>query len=1058
MDGIVDDGERVVGDGGAFGGIGEPCAMFEPVERRAFARIPRDIGQAFEQRMEQPAALCRAAHLGARRRAGDIVRAHRGRCQWARRARFLGRGAVEPFGQRWRDLDGLFSGRLAQRCFGRTMAKEMTRAAPFAVIDRLDAQLLEGAANGGVPALGMRHALGLRPERTADDQAFLGAGERDIEEPPMFLELSPGGQIDRLGERSRRLPLARPKNGNGLVILENVPIHAAARAARGIDRGIGEDDERGLKPLGAVRRHHAYGIERRGWITDDLDIAAIEPVDEQLQRRRRIAFKLERGVQQFLDRIARLRPQPRQQLAPRIDRTGEQVFEEAVRRGEIGLAEDLADRLRRIALKRTRIAQMAVEASTLGAFQPVLHQLLLRPADDRRDEQPGEIEIVFGLEREADGGEEIAHDERRVEPEAIDARNGHPLGIKARDDERGQLAAAADEDQNILRAKRTPLAFEPERFFEPVADLTRKPGGEASRAVRQPAFVALDLVVIAAEAVRRYGVPERDDAGAGNRAFMRFGARHQAKRIMTEIVEQRIDQFEHGFGGAEGFDQREIEQIMPDRFRLPREIDLRRLKIDRIGALKAENRLFIVADRKDGADAIGLGAIARKEFARQRRDDGPLLGIGVLRLVDKDMIGRLIELEADPVGHARLAEQFDRLADEIVEIDRALKPFRLGIECREAAARLKPGAQNGRKFGAAAQREQVLHAIGNARGIAFIARLYPEHLGRKREGFALFVTDDAEQIGEHLRAQLRIGRAPFRDHVGLGEALYSGDLGIGGANAADAFHVEGIICAGGDNRLLDIAFGHAECRTDVGRDIRAEIGHGGGDGRAVHKESFGAALPQPAAERLHRLKQRFVTAVFRTDQHVRQHGAGEQLFLARLHRSETGDKPGLDRETGKQRLAKAVDRLDAQPRTAGVEHAGKERTRHRAALWPMILTQRHQIARQFGIGQAHPMGEPRMDAIRHFGGARLGEGEAEDRRRIGPAQEQAHHAGGEDVRLAGAGRSRKPDLRLRIGGEFLIAAQGQERFYLSHRGHTIRRDASADHNRHKAHIRDGALP
>jgi len=53
----------------------------------------------------------------------------------------------------------------------------------------------------------------------------------------------------------------------------------------------------------------------------------------------------------------------------------------------------------------------------------------------------------------------------------------------------------------------------------------------------------------------------------------------------------------------------------------------------RIGPLKTVNRLFRVADGKDRAQSIA-GAFARKELLGERGHDLPLLGVGVLRLID----------------------------------------------------------------------------------------------------------------------------------------------------------------------------------------------------------------------------------------------------------------------------------------------------------------------------------------------------------------------------------------------------------------------------------------
>jgi len=62
-------------------------------------------------------------------------------------------------------------------------------------------------------------------------------------------------------------------------------------------------------------------------------------------------------------------------------------------------------------------------------------------------------------------------------------------------------------------------------------------------------------------------------------------------------------------------------------------------------------------------------AHAGEEIAGQRIDDPPLRGIGVLRLVDEDMIETAIELVADPVGELRSPSSSAARRILVVEID-----------------------------------------------------------------------------------------------------------------------------------------------------------------------------------------------------------------------------------------------------------------------------------------------------------------------------------------------------------------------------------------------------
>ena len=82
------------------------------------------------------------------------------------------------------------------------------------------------------------------------------------------------------------------------------------------------------------------------------------------------------------------------------------------------------------------------------------------------------------------------------------------------------------------------------------------------------------------------------------------------------------------------------------------EAALHSLKHLRIGTLEAVDRLLEIADDKAGAEAL-VGAAHRRvctvvKGVGQPADDGPLVGVGVLRLVDEHVAQALIEFEGDP--------------------------------------------------------------------------------------------------------------------------------------------------------------------------------------------------------------------------------------------------------------------------------------------------------------------------------------------------------------------------------------------------------------------------
>ena len=235
-----------------------------------------------------------------------------------------------------------------------------------------------------------------------------------------------------------------------------------------------------------MRRHHAHRVARLGSIAHDLHLAAIEPVEEALQRGRRAGLEIERGGQQFLDRIARLLAEPLEQPPPSVERARQQFLQELIGRGEIRPRQHRVERREQIAIPRRQMPPQAP-----GARHGAVEQFLLRPADQRRDEQAGKAEIVVGLEHEADRREQVLYRQRRVEPQAIDPRHRHALGIEPRDKQLRQLAAPLDEDHHVLRAQRAALALQHQPLIEPRAYLPGDAGGILAHRIVDPLLLAV---------------------------------------------------------------------------------------------------------------------------------------------------------------------------------------------------------------------------------------------------------------------------------------------------------------------------------------------------------------------------------------------------------------------------------------------------------------------------------------------------------------------------------------------------------------------------------------
>ena len=433
--------------------------------------------------------------------------------------------------------------------------------------------------------------------------------------------------------------------------------------------------------------------------------------------------------------------------------------------------------------------------------------------------------------------------------------------------------------------------------------------------------------------------------------------------------------------------------------------------------------------------------------------------IGVLRLVDQDVIGRLIELVTHPFADAGLLEQRDGAADQIVEIDTAQPSLRarigIGIVTPDGKRR---GEQIG-VGGANAQREQIGAAAvqrRGERGIIGILRRLPLAEGAQ---IAVRLRPDEMKLIERRGAIRRRAIEPGGNRGGAIEAALRPPRAVHPADRVQRRVIEYRIVARRNDCRLDVAAGKAERAADIRLDAvtRRKRRQRLLLARARDPECLRPALAQSQRQRTDRLERRRATFSLGLDQHLGKRLARQHRLFARLEGAETRHQPRLDRERRQQALREAVDRLNTDAAAGRIKHLGKQRSSMRALFRPALFAQRAQIVEQRLFLHPHPRRQTRTDPPGHFGRAGLGEGEAQDRAGIDPAKQQAKHARRQHLRLARARRRGKPDVRFRPAGRRLIAGQRWQGFRaMTAHDHTIRRAASADRNRRKAHIRGEA--
>ena len=282
--------------------------------------------------------------------------------------------------------------------------------------------------------------------------------------------------------------------------------------------------------------------------------------------------------------------------------------------------------------------------------------------------------------------------------------------------------------------------------------------------------------------------------------------------------EDGVHRVQHGGGGAEGDFQ---VDLVPAAFRQldsGLEMAAHAGELGGVGPLEAVDRLLLVADREQRADSVGAGGVG-EELLGECRDHLPLLRVGVLRLVDQDMVEAAVQLEQHPGGDAVLGQQVLCGQDQVVIV----QPGAVGLEL---------GVGLDQRFG---QDEQGGGGVGDSRRLDPVEDL-AQALGLGHQG----LEGGREGCGGLLRQQGLAGDALGGEEV-FDEFVEALDPGFGGVQPrldADAAFLIGVaagrqgaagVAEGGHVEHVVVA-GLFEDRGFVGAGRHFQEVEDGGDG------------------------------------------------------------------------------------------------------------------------------------------------------------------------------------------------------------------------------------
>ncbi len=438
-----------------------------------------------------------------------------------------------------------------------------------------------------------------------------------------------------------------------------------------------------------------------------------------------------------------------------------------------------------------------------------------------------------------------------------------------------------------------------------------------------------------------------------------------------------------------------------------------------------------------------MRARAAGEFVGQAADHPPLPGAGILRLIDQDMVDAAVQPPQHPLRHAGFLQQFGGAADQVVEIQPALRrlgrvhPRRKGMPepvQRQRAFRRGQGQRlRAGQLHPLHQGVQIVHEGGAGAGAQILGRQGTD-LGTERHLGGAAEQKTAEQAGQIVHA--RIAPADLRQRLG--------QLGIGGfarAQHRDQRIGQIGIGAGKDLRqqpVLGQARGHVQRRPD-----RRRVG----GVRIIGQRQPGQEPVQiVAALQAGQIGDGGVGFLGHLLDDLGAHGPRAAVVqLCKAHRH-----PGLQRKAAQDGGAKAVDRLHLEA-ARRLDRAGEQAPRGgQVGIAP--LAQLGQFGTQGGFGQHRPGAKPRQQAVLHLCRGGLGIGQAQDAFGRRPRQQQPRDTVGQHAGLARPRIGRQPGRAQRIGRRDLVQRRlihdDRPPFAAPrHRSTPIRRTAPGDRNR-----------
>ena len=427
-----------------------------------------------------------------------------------------------------------------------------------------------------------------------------------------------------------------------------------------------------------MHRHDAHGIGARAHVALDLQIGLLQSGEKFHQRGCLAGLVFERQREKFVQRVARFRAEPRQHVAAavlgaenaRVKEERRQLRRRPAPLREAGEGADVPG--------RGRVAQGIVQRA--GAARRQRQQIVIVEADQRCLQHNGKRQIVIGQQGGPAGGDQVHHRNVLGQLQPVGPGHRHLRLLQGADHRLEERPAAAHQNHHVAGADRAaPARLLVFYAFARVRrdqgrDFRCDPFGHHDRRVAGVALVERHFPVARLRClIALHHRPELDHAGQVILPGLVHRLRPVGRQPVVMILDGKhaVDRVENALAGPEGALEFDKGELLLRLQHAPLDVAAHRVEGTRLRTLEGEDRLLLVADREEGAMHVALSR-AVGEFMRDGFQNVPLIGRGVLRLVDENMVDAAVELVQHPARIGAL-EQAARRHDQVAEIEQAAR-------------------------------------------------------------------------------------------------------------------------------------------------------------------------------------------------------------------------------------------------------------------------------------------------------------------------------------------------------------------------------------------------